>query len=52
MLTAVSRLSLVEMSRSFSLIAVLRLLLVAAFLVVEQGLKGAQALVVVVHVFS
>lgn len=52
MLIAVSRLSLVEKSRGFSLVAVLRFLLVAASLVVEQGLKAAQALVVVVLGFS
>ena len=47
-----SRLSLVEMSRGFSLVAMLRLLIAAACFVVERGLKGARALVIVVHGFS
>ena len=42
------KMSRVEMSRGFSLVAVLRLLIAAASFVVEHGLKAAQALVVVV----
>ena len=44
--------SRVEISRGFSLVAVLRLLIAAASFVVEHGLKAAQALVVVVPGFS
>ena len=49
---AVCRLSLVEASRGYSLVAVPGLLIVVASLVAELGLQGAWASVAVVHGLS